>query len=61
VSLRPFGYPLGKKEEGENAHYRGMKEGFPGGGSKAERKLGIPCTPVRIALEEAIASYAQEA
>jgi dihydroflavonol-4-reductase len=36
---------------------RTMKEGFQGDGSKAERELGITYTPVRIALEEAIASY----
>ena len=35
-----------------------MKEGFRGDGSKAERGLGITYTPVRIALEEAIAPYA---
>ena len=27
-------------------------------GSKAERELGITYTPIRVALEEAIASYA---
>jgi hypothetical protein len=34
-----------------------MREGFVFDGSKAERELGITYTPVRIALEEAIASY----
>lgn len=34
-----------------------MKEGFVIDGSKAERELGITYTPVRVALEEAIASY----
>jgi dihydroflavonol-4-reductase len=33
-----------------------MKEGFRVDGSKAERELGIVYTPVRIALEEHIAS-----
>lgn len=36
---------------------RVMKESFRFDGSKAERKLGITYTPIRIALEEAIASY----
>jgi dihydroflavonol-4-reductase len=36
---------------------RTMKEGFVIDGSKAERELGITYTPVRVALEEAIASY----
>ncbi len=36
---------------------RTMKEGFVIDGSKAERELGISYTPVRVALEEAIASY----
>jgi len=34
-----------------------MKEGFVFDGSKAERELGITYTPVRVALEQAIASY----
>ena len=34
-----------------------MKEGFVIDGSKAESELGITYTPVRVALEEAIASY----
>lgn len=34
-----------------------MREGFRVDGSKAERKLGISYTPIRVALEEAIASY----
>jgi dihydroflavonol-4-reductase len=34
-----------------------MREGFVFDGSKAERELGITYTPVRVALEEAIASY----
>ncbi|MCJ7498366.1 MAG: NAD-dependent epimerase/dehydratase family protein [candidate division Zixibacteria bacterium] len=34
-----------------------MKESFRFDGSKAERELGITYTPIRIALEEAIASY----
>lgn len=36
---------------------RTMCEGFQFDGSKAERELGIAYTPVRTALEEAIASY----
>ena len=36
---------------------RTMKEGFVVDGSKAERELGISYTPVRVALQEAIASY----
>ena len=36
---------------------RTMKEGFRFDGSKAERELGITYTPIRVALEEAIASY----
>jgi dihydroflavonol-4-reductase len=36
---------------------RTMKEGFKADGSKAERELGITYTPIRVALEEAIASY----
>jgi nucleoside-diphosphate-sugar epimerase len=36
---------------------RTMKEGFRVDGSKAERELDITYTPVRQALEEAIASY----
>lgn len=36
---------------------RTMKEGFVFDGSKAERELGITYTPIRVALEEAIASY----
>jgi dihydroflavonol-4-reductase len=36
---------------------RTMKEGFKADGSKAERELGITYTPVRVALEEAIAWY----
>jgi hypothetical protein len=34
-----------------------MKAGIVFDGSKAERELGITYTPIRIALEEAIASY----
>jgi len=34
-----------------------MKVGFVFDRSKAERELGITYTPVRVALEEAIASY----
>ena len=34
-----------------------MKEGFIVDGSKVERELGITYTPVRVALEQAIASY----
>ncbi len=41
------------------AQMRVMKEGFRIDGSKAERELGITYTPIRIALEEAIASYRQ--
>ncbi|KPJ64250.1 hypothetical protein AMJ44_13100 [candidate division WOR-1 bacterium DG_54_3] len=36
---------------------RTMKEGFVIDGSKAERELGITYTPIRVAIEEAIASY----
>jgi dihydroflavonol-4-reductase len=36
---------------------RTMKAGIVFDGSKAERELGITYTPIRIALEEAIASY----
>jgi dihydroflavonol-4-reductase len=36
---------------------RTMKEGFRIDGSKAERELGIIYTPIRVALEEAIASF----
>jgi dihydroflavonol-4-reductase len=36
---------------------RTMCEGFQFDGSKAERELGIAYTPIRTALEEAIASY----
>ncbi|MBI5283239.1 MAG: NAD-dependent epimerase/dehydratase family protein [Candidatus Solibacter usitatus] len=36
---------------------RVMRRGFQGDGSKAERELGIKYTPIRVALEEAIASY----
>jgi dihydroflavonol-4-reductase len=36
---------------------RVMKEGFIVDGSKVERELGINYTPVRVALEEAIASF----
>jgi dihydroflavonol-4-reductase len=36
---------------------RVTKEGFRFDGSKAERELGISYTPLRVALEEAIASY----
>lgn len=36
---------------------RTMKQGFRVDGSKAEKELGITYTPIRVALEEAIASY----
>ncbi len=36
---------------------RAGKEGFGFDGSKAERELGITYTPIRVAFEEAIASY----
>ncbi len=36
---------------------RTMKEGAEGDGSKAERELGIVYTPIRVAAEEAVASY----
>jgi len=36
---------------------RTMKEGFRIDGSKAERELGIIYTPIRVALEEALASF----
>jgi dihydroflavonol-4-reductase len=38
---------------------RTAKEGFQGEGSKAERELGLTYTPIRRAIEEAIASYQQ--
>jgi hypothetical protein len=34
-----------------------MKQGFVIDGSKAERELGLRYTPIRQALEEAIASF----
>jgi dihydroflavonol-4-reductase len=34
-----------------------IKEGFRAKGSKAERELGLTYTPIRVALEEAIASF----
>jgi dihydroflavonol-4-reductase len=40
---------------------RSMKEGFQFDGSKAERELGIAYTPIRTALEEAVASYQENA
>ena len=40
---------------------RTMKEGFRFDGTKAERELGIAYTPIRTALEEAIASYQESA
>ena len=36
---------------------RTMKEGAEVDGSKAERELGIAYTPIRVAIEEAIASF----
>ena len=36
---------------------RTIKEGYRFDGTKAERELGITYTPIRTALEEAIASY----
>jgi dihydroflavonol-4-reductase len=36
-----------------------LKNGFVCDGSKAERELGIHYTPIRVALEEAVASYRQ--
>jgi dihydroflavonol-4-reductase len=36
---------------------RVMREGFRADGSKAERDLCISYTPIRVALEEAVASY----
>jgi dihydroflavonol-4-reductase len=36
---------------------RSIKEGFRTDGSKVERELGITYTPIRVALEEAIASF----
>jgi dihydroflavonol-4-reductase len=36
---------------------RTMKEGAEADASKAERELGITYTPIRVAVEEAIASY----
>jgi dihydroflavonol-4-reductase len=40
---------------------RTTKEGFMADGSKAERELGITYTPIRVALEEAVAWYRGEA
>jgi hypothetical protein len=37
-----------------------LKQGFQYDGSQAERELGIRYTPIRQALEEAIASYRTE-
>jgi dihydroflavonol-4-reductase len=37
-----------------------MREGFKVDGSKAERDLCVKYTPIRVALEEAIASYAHD-
>jgi dihydroflavonol-4-reductase len=39
------------------AQMRVMQEGTIADGSKAERELGISYTPIRVALEEAVASY----
>ena len=39
---------------------RVMKEGFRVDGSKVERELGLTYTTIRIAVEEAIASYQKE-
>ena len=36
---------------------RTMKQGLRFDGGKAERELGITYTPIRVALEEEIASY----
>jgi hypothetical protein len=36
-----------------------MKEDQQGDGSKAERELGITYTPIRVTVEEAIASYVE--
>jgi dihydroflavonol-4-reductase len=36
---------------------RTARQGSRSDGSKAERELGITYTPIRVALEEAIASY----
>jgi hypothetical protein len=36
---------------------RVMREGFCVDGSKVERELNINYTPIRVAIEEAIASY----
>jgi dihydroflavonol-4-reductase len=36
---------------------RVMKEGVRANGSKAEKELGITYTPIRVAIEEAIASF----
>lgn len=33
-----------------------MKQGFEADGSKATRELGLTYTPIRVALEEAVAS-----
>ena len=38
---------------------RTMRQGLRFDGSKAERELGITYTPIRVALEEAIASYGE--
>ena len=40
---------------------RTMQEGFVFDGSKAEQELGLTYTPLRVALEEAIASYTHHA
>jgi dihydroflavonol-4-reductase len=41
--------------------FQARKQGFICDGSKAKRELGVTYTPVRIALEETIASYLHEA
>jgi hypothetical protein len=58
ATLRTWLADLTKKRPAASiAEARTMKEGFAFDGSKAERELGIAYTPVRVALEEAIASY----
>jgi dihydroflavonol-4-reductase len=58
ATLRTWLADLTKKRPATSiAEVRTMKEGFAFDGSKAERELGIAYTPIRVALEEAIASY----
>lgn len=39
-------------------HFRILKEGMRGDGSKVEKEMGITYTPIRAGIEEAVLSYA---